>query len=263
MSMVHHRYLRLMTLLLIPLLAAACGDDASGGAARLTGRSFLSDSVSVGGNPRPLVAGTQIRLTFSTDHRISASAGCNILGGTVRIEDDRLTVDNLGSTEMGCDPARHSQDEWLATFLSANPSYVLDGARLQLRSNDTVIELVDREVADPDRSLRTTVWALDGLIDGSAASSIPAGTSATMVFGNEDVDVTIASCNQISGSVKIATSTIEFGQLVTTDVACTGPAAQLEAAIAAVLDGRVTYAIEAASLRLTHPNGKGLTLRAR
>lgn len=263
MTTLRHRNLRMTALLLLPLLAAACGDDAGGSAARLTGRSFLSDSVSVGGNLRPLVAGTRIRLMFSTDRRITATAGCNILGGTVRIEDDHLTVSDLGSTEMGCDPARHSQDEWLSSFLSANPAYVLDGTRLQLRSDDTVIELVDREVADPDRSLQTTVWALDGLIDSSAASSIPVGASATMVFGNEDVDVTITSCNQISGSVKVTASTIEFGRLVTTDVACTGPAAQLEAAIAAVLDGKVTYVIEAASLRLTHRNGKGLTLRAR
>jgi heat shock protein HslJ len=250
-------------LLLMALIGTACGDGGeSRAAAALRGHTFLSDSVTVGGNPRPLVTGTQIRLTFWTDGRITASAGCNILNGTVRIETDRLVVNDLGSTEMGCDAARHSQDEWLASVLTANPAYVLDDTRLQLHSNDAVIALVDREVADPDRPLVHTIWAVDGLIDGSMASSIPAGTSATMVFDDDKIDVTITSCNQISGTVKVASTTIDVGHLVTTDIACAGPAATLETAIVAVLDGKITYAIEAATLRLTRSNGKGLTLRA-
>jgi heat shock protein HslJ len=250
-------------LLVMSLVAATCGDDGgNSAAAKLRGRTFLSDSVTVGGNPRPLVTGTQIRLTFWTDGRITATAGCNMLSGTVRVEADRLVVNDLGSTEMGCDAARHSQDEWLASMLTANPAYLLDDARLQLRSDDTVLALLDREVADPDRPLLHTVWAVDGVIDGSMAGSIPAGTSATMVFDDDKIDVTITSCNQISGSVKIGPNTIDVGHhLVTTDVACTGPTAALETAIVAVLDGKITYAIEAATLRLTRSNGKGLTLR--
>jgi heat shock protein HslJ len=244
------------------LVFAACGDGGgNSAAATLRGRTFLSDSATVGGDPRPLVTGTQIRLTFWPDGRITASAGCNILSGSFRADGDHLVITELGSTEMGCDAARHSQDEWLASVLTASPAYVLDDMRLQLRSDDTDIALLDREVADPDRPLLHTAWAVDGVIDGSMAGSIPAGTSATMVFDDDKIDVTITSCNQISGSVKIAPNTIDVGHLVTTDVACTGPAAALEAAIVAVLDGKITYAIEAATLRLTRSNGKGLTLR--
>jgi heat shock protein HslJ len=253
----------MMTLSLVPMVMISCGDDGGADSPALTGRTFLSDSVTVSGSPRPLVRGTQIRLTITTDHRVSATAGCNILSGTVRIDSDRLVVSALGSTEMGCDPPRHTQDEWLAAFLATNPTYVLDGSRLHLRSNDTVIELRDRVIADPDRPLQQTVWVVDGLIDGSTASSMPAGASATFVFDNAELHVLIESCNEISGSVKISSSTIDIGRLVTTDVACAEPAASLEAAIADVLVGKITYAIEAASLRLTHPSGKGVTLRAR
>jgi heat shock protein HslJ len=250
-------------LLVMTLVAAACGDDGRnvGAAATLRGRTFLSDSVTVSGDPRPLVTGTQIRLTFYADGRITATAGCNMLSGTFRVDRDHLVISELGSTEMGCDAARHSQDEWLASVLTANPTYALADARLQVRSEDTVLALLDREVADPDRPLLHTVWAVDGVIDGSMAGSIPSGTSATMVLDDDKIDVTITSCNQISGSVKIAPTTIEVGHLVTTDVACTGAAAALETAIVAVLDGKITYAIEATTLRLTRSNGKGLTLR--
>jgi heat shock protein HslJ len=252
-----------IALLLLPLVAAACGDaSSSGNTAKLVGRTFLSDSITVEGEQRALVAGTHIRITFYTDRRITASAGCNMLSGAFDTEDGRLVVDELGSTEMGCDAARHAQDEWLASVLTGNATYVLDDARLQLRTADSVLELIDREVADPDRPLVTTVWALDGIVDGSAASSIPAGTSATMVFDGEQVEVAISSCNQITGRVKVTSSTIEVDRIITTDIACNGPSAALEAAIVAVLDGKVAYEIEAASLRLTHSNGKGLTLRA-
>ncbi|MEO8694617.1 MAG: META domain-containing protein [Acidimicrobiales bacterium] len=252
-----------MTFCLVSMLMVSCGDNGGADAPALTGRTFLSDSVTVNGSAHPLVTGTQIRLTITADHRITASAGCNILSGSVRVDDDRLVVSGLGSTEMGCDPPRQAQDEWLASFLAANPTYVLDYSGLQLRGNDTVVELRDREVADPDRPLQQTVWVVDGLISGSTASSMPAGASATIVFDQAGLHVVIDACNSISGSVRIASSTIDIGHLVTTDVACAQPAASLEAAIAEVLVGKITYAIDAASLRLTHPTGKGLTLRAR
>ena len=249
---------------LLALVAGACGDSGDRVAATMKGRTFLSESVTVQGQPRPLLPATQVRITFSTDGRITASAGCNLLSGTVRTEDDHLVIADLASTEMGCDPARHVQDEWLSSVLVTNPTFAIDGAQLELRSGDTVLRLLDRAVADPDRPLQATVWVLDGLIDGAIASSIPAGASATMIFDGTQMSVEIDSCNQIAGRVKVTTATIEFDVdgVDTTDIACNGPAAALEAAILAVLDGKITYDIEAASLRLLRPNGKGLTLRA-
>lgn len=47
-----------------------------------------------------------------------------------------------------------------------------------------------------------------------------------------------------------------------TDRECTGAPAEVEAAIVAVLESRIGYAIEAASLTLTNQDGKGLMLRA-
>jgi hypothetical protein len=62
----------------------------------------------------------------------------NTLSGIVRIEATRLVVSDLGSTEMGCDAARHAQDEWLASVLSANPAYVISDGQLQLHAADTM-----------------------------------------------------------------------------------------------------------------------------
>ncbi|MGZ4765500.1 MAG: META domain-containing protein, partial [Ilumatobacteraceae bacterium] len=154
---------------------ASCGEESAATRTALVGRTFLSGSVTEDSSPKKLVEGTYIRLGFSDDARITASAGCNTMGGPYKIDGERLVVAELSTTEIGCDPARHAQDEWLAEFLARDPAYTLDDDdHLLLRSNGTEIELLDRRVADPDRPLEGTVWQLDGIIDGDAASSVPA-----------------------------------------------------------------------------------------
>ena len=185
------------------------------------------------------------------------------MDGEVGIEPDRLVLDQLAVTEMGCDPAeRHTQDEWLAGVLSAGPTYTLDGDALRLESGTTIIELTDREAADPDRPLETTQWQLDGIVDGDAVSSVPAGAGATLQFEDGQVRFAIEGCNQGGGDVTIADTTIEIGQMTTTLMGCASPAADVEAAVTSVLAGEITYAVEAGNLTLTHPSGRGLVLRA-
>jgi len=257
--------IRSLGLIVITAGALGCGDgsdtDGAGAADSLVGRTFLSESVTEADAARPLVDGTQIRITFSDDGRITASAGCNTLGGAVEIEPERIVVEPLSMTEMGCDPPRHAQDEWLADFLSADPAYALDGDRLRLSAGQTTVELVDRRVADPDRPLEGTRWSLDAIIDGDAVSSVPGQVAATLRFGAGRVAVDVEGCNEGEADVEVAEDELRFGPLVMTDVACHGAPAEVEAAVVAVLDGTIGYHIEAASLTLEHPDGKGLTLR--
>ena len=59
----------------------------------------------------------------------------------------------MTQTEIGCDPPRHDQDEWLSGFLTSSPTVTLSGNELTLTKDTTTIELVDREVATrTDRS---------------------------------------------------------------------------------------------------------------
>jgi heat shock protein HslJ len=247
----------------LALVLSACSDESANESAALRGRTYLSESVSVKNEPKTLVAGTRIRLSFPSDDRITATAGCNILGGTVNVAEDRLSITELGTTEMGCDPARHAQDEWLASVLTAWPAYRIDGTHLVLQTEDTVIQLLNREVAEPDRALVATTWEIDGLVSGTSASSIPAGTYATVIIDANTVRIAIDSCNEGSANIKIGPSTIEVEALVMTDIACADAPTRLESAIAATLKGKVDYSIEAASLRLTRSDGNGLTLKAR
>jgi heat shock protein HslJ len=260
--------LPLAALLLVLILAAACGDPATTARADQRsddpwGRDFLSTAVTGKGQARALRAGTRIRLSFTDDGRLVASAGCNSMGGQAEVRDGRLVVAELAQTEMGCDPDRHAQDQWLAEFLGSRPRLDLVDDELTLTGESAEIRLQDREVADPDRPLKGTRWVVDTVSDGDAASSVPQGPEAHMTIGDGTFGGS-TGCNQMGGNAAVddAAGTITFSDVIATKMACEDDKMALERAVLSVLAGEVSYEIKADRLTLTHPSGNGLGLHA-
>jgi heat shock protein HslJ len=263
-----------MLLFLALLLAAgACGrgQESRAGAADQNGgnqpwgRTFLSTSVTENGQPKPLVAGTRITLNFVADgHRLGAQAGCNQMSGPASFEGGRLVVGDIATTEMGCDPPRHAQDEWLARFLTSRPQWSHSGSTLTLESGTTRIVLKDREVADPDRPLQGTKWVVDTIVDQDAASSVPAGIVAYLTFDDGNHFGGNTGCNAMGGNsvVHEDTSTITFAEVISTTVGCEDDRMRVERAVLATVHGDVAFRIDADVLRLDGPGGHGLRLRA-
>ena len=251
---------RLLPLLLV-LIVAACGTD--GGTAAgdpLDGTEWLSVRVTDGGADRPLVEGTRIRLAF-TDGQVSASAGCNIIGGIYRIEDGVLAFEGGGMTEMGCDDERHAQDDWLAELLGSRPSIAVDGDELTLTSGDEVVTLRDREVAEPDLPLTGTTWTVDSLITGDAVSSIPDGAVATFTFAEDGTVEVNTGCNEGAGRYTFEDGRLSFTDVVVTERGCDGAAGQLEAWILPFLSAEgIEVSIDAGSMTLM-AGDTGLGLR--
>jgi heat shock protein HslJ len=235
--------------ILVILLVAGCGLGRQ--PSTLDGRDFLSTSVTEDGEERPLVDETRIRLAFS-DGQIGASAGCNAIGGTYRVEDGVLVFEGGGMTEMGCDPERHAQDEWLSAFLGSRPSIVVAGNEVTLTADGTVVELLDGEVAEPDLPLDGTTWTVDSIISGDAVSTVPGNAVATLVF-DEDGGVEVnTGCNTGSGRYEASETELRFVDVAITRIACEGPAAELEAAVLPMLAAEsVAYRIDASSLMLS------------
>jgi heat shock protein HslJ len=251
------------------VIVAGCGDTVTqtGDNDGLEGHTFLSESVTEAGEPRDLVDGTQIRLEFGDDGNLSVNAGCNHLLATASIGADALEVDGVGGTEMGCDPDRHAQDEWISEFLTGSTGWALDGDRLTLTSGDTEIVLLDRVVADPDRPLEGTRWIVDTIISGSgndgAASSMYAGTEGSAWLVIEDDRFTAHSgCREYTGSVTESGTQLAFADTVQTDPACAPELEEIDEVMAAIVTGEVEFNIEAARLRLDHPDDVGLALHA-
>lgn len=262
---------------LLPGLLAGCGDDTvdpgassspstpvttpgttpdSAAPTSFDGRTFLS----TGSAGFELVEGTLVSIEFR-DGTLSASAGCNLLGGSYRIDGDILRIDGgLSMTEMGCEEALMDQDTRFADLLMAGPTVALDGDTLVLTATDASITFLDREVADPDRPMESTVWTLITIIDGESASSTPMDATSTLTFVNgidatDGTAVVATGCNTGSATVSLGEGTITFGPLALTKMACEQPLMDLESSVLSVLAGDVTFEIEARTLTITSSSG--------
>lgn len=206
----------------VALVAAltGCGAPASGTAGGpggdpagdpLAGRTFLSSGVT--GDPRPWVDGTQLSVAFGADGSLTALAGCNHMGGTYELADGLLALpEALFMTEMACDEPWMAQDEWVAGFLSGGPAYAVDGETLELSDGRVTIELLDSEVADPDRSLSGTTWVLEGIITGTdldaTVSAVPVGVRSTLRITEQGRVYLRPGCNSVGGRIEVSGSTL-------------------------------------------------------
>lgn len=278
--------LRLLVLLAVVALAA-CGDDDDGpvtagdAPAAPDGQAlaphYVSVEVTEGGAPRPLVEGTDIQLRFD-ETTVGASLGCNSMSGTYRLEGDVLVVeDGLATTEMGCDPPRHEQDEWFAGVLTSRPTLAVDGEDLTVTSGDTVVRFVDREVAEPDRELVGTAWEVDGFADGdgpdAAAMSFGVEQPGGVRFEENGFVTGSDGCNGFGFSTiegegtdglryEVDGDRVTFtGEAPSTLMACPDLDEYVERFWAA-LTGTATWSIDADRLTIVGEDGRIVTFRA-
>lgn len=257
--MIDRGFIAALVLAVVSLLAACTAGPGAQPPESVAGRQFLSTGVSVNGAARPLVDGTSIRLAF-TDGTISASAGCNGMSGSYTVTAGQLLVGDLATTEIGCDAARHEQDEWLAEILASKPTLRLVGNELTLESDGTVIALLDREIAEPDLKLVGTSWGLESIARGDTVSGI-AGDRPELLFG-EDGQVTFTTgCNEGFASYKLNAQTVQLSGIGTTKRACADDTAEVEQTVLAVLgSSAVAFHIDGSLLKLS---GGGVRLEYR
>jgi heat shock protein HslJ len=266
-----------LLLLALPLVAAAalaaCGSDADGsstsdsptpttdqteadvpatGSDDLDGRSFVSTQV----DGHELVPDSVVRLTFE-DGSLSINAGCNTMFGAYTVDGDVLSVPMMAMTEMACDPALMEQDTWISGLISNGPTVTVDGDTLTIAGPDAqVLTFQDTEVAEPDQPLEGTRWVVDGLLANEGVSTVPIGAEASITITDGTAAVE-AGCNTGSATVTVTDSTITFGPLMLTRMACPQPQMDLENAVVAVLTGDVAYMIDSSTLQLRRTTDAG------
>lgn len=262
----------LLALLVVGL--AACGEGDQGGGASdhatsgpLDGRTYVATSLTEGGEQRPLVQGSELRLTFGGG-RLGIQAGCNTMSGAYTVEDGTLQVADLAATEMGCPDDLMAQDEWIAGVFGHPLAVEQDGGeRLTLTAEDTTIELAPREVVSPDASLTDTTWRLETITTGGgangSASSLPQGVTAKLRINSDGTVEVDTGCNTGVGSAEVDGGSLVFQALGTARKGCADQAAQrVEDAVLAVLDGRVEHEVTEQRLTLTKGD-RGLVWRTR
>jgi heat shock protein HslJ len=240
----------ILTLCLAALMPlAACSDgygsaeDSSGSptpvtTADLAGRTFVSTAVT----GFDLIEGTEVRISFEEDH-LSASAGCNTVGGAYAVENSILSVSEPSATLMACDPKLMTQDDRLIGFLTDDPTIAMSGDGLTLSGADVTVKLQD-DAGQPGAPLTGTVWTLDSVVDGDTASSVPNGVEPpTLEISDAGEASVFTGCNRGGGSVEVSETSLTFGPLRLTKMACGDEAATVEAAVTSIIDGTVDYSI--------------------
>ncbi|MCX5042529.1 META domain-containing protein [Aldersonia sp. NBC_00410] len=227
------------------------------------GHEFVSTEV----QGAPIPGGGPLELGFA-DEQISAFAGCNRASASVDLSDGKVTTGDLATTMMACPGDRGDADAWVATLLGAQPAWALDGDTLTLRTGDQVVTLLDRTVADPNRPLIGTNWLVQSTIaSGAITTSVALERAAAHLVLDPSGAVTgNTGCNNFNGPATVSEpasgTTIEFGPLATTRMACEPDLAEVEQSVLAVLSGTVEATVDADKLTLRKPDGTGLVLRA-
>lgn len=269
MTMMRRVTLPLLAVLTVLVLAAAgCGDSTAGsgsdsgsdsGSGSAGSDTGQGDEPGASGTPadgtyvatevtgRALVAGTTLRLTWDGE-TLSADAGCNQMSGPASVADGRLVVDDLAMTEMGCEPGRMEQDQWVAELLVSGPEITTTDEGFTLAGATTTARFAT-EPAPDDVPLEGTTWLLESTVDGDVASSSVGGPDdARPRFRIADGRVVgFDGCDELAGPVEVTTDAVRAGgDLGGTERQCLVAGAPLARLLTAS-----TYVVEGDRLTLT------------
>ncbi|MFH0915731.1 MAG: META domain-containing protein [bacterium] len=104
-----------------------------------TGSSWRLASYNNGtGGAVPVLADTDISVTFGEDGNLAGLAGCNSYWGIYTTDGDQLSLGSVGSTQLFCaqPPGILEQEEAYLKALRDAATFKITGETLELRSND-------------------------------------------------------------------------------------------------------------------------------
>lgn len=236
----------------LPVLALLACDPEPEPEPSLEDRVYLSQAVTEDGAPRALVDGTQLRLQFFEHPRVSASAGCNTLGGRYSIAGDVFVLSDASETAIGCDSVLSQQDDWYFGFLGSSPTIEVGDDTIVLEGSHVRIEYLDQEVATPDAELVGPTWTVDTVIEGDIAMHGVWPSPATLVFGSDGVVEVNTGCNGGTGTYSVADGELTFADVAVTERGCDGVTGELESSVLALVLGPqpVTFEITVDHLSL-------------
>ncbi len=236
-------------------------------AAMLDGSSW---TLRAGGGPEgpiALVDGWPITLTFDGD-TLGGTAACNDYGGRYSIDERTLRIDEIGSNDMGCEPAvQAAESQYIAALLDVDGIDIagvgedgdLGGAELALSGPAT--ELVFAPVpAVAAGDVFDRLWLLEAIVaDGQETA--PLGEPATLLLRADGTATGSTGCRDLSGRFTVFGGEVllnEFGA----DGECPASLAEQDGHVIGVLGDGFVPTVEGDMLMVTSAGSQGLRYRA-
>lgn len=199
----------------------------------------------------PPAAGVGISAQFSSNGKVSGSAGCNRYNGTYTVSGNSITFSSpLATTMMMCDEAVMEQESAYLQALGEAKTFSVNGDQLTLAGADNS-SLVVYQAQTQD--LSDTSWEATGFNNSKqAVVGSLVGTSLTADFGKDGTLSGNSGCNTYTGGYKVNGDQITIGPLASTMMACSEPAGVMdqEAQYLAALQSAATYQIEGNVMQL-------------
>ncbi|MEV7522759.1 META domain-containing protein [Streptomyces sp. NPDC091371] len=241
------------------LVLTGCGRAEEGGTAPLPDveGAWSVESLTTGG--RTLHAPEAARVDIGRDEA-TGNYGCN--GFTARLVHDgvsALTVTPGATTAMACEDIDF--ETAFAKLFTGRLTIDRGPDRLTLKSADgSTIAMTPRPPA-ADAPLIVTEWTVDSTVNGDTAASLPAEAAGKARFTIADGTVSgTLGCNRFSAKATVDGSTVTFGPLTSTRMACEGPTGDVERALTDLFgSGPLTWKTKERTLTLLAPDGNGLT----
>ncbi len=206
-----------------------------------------------------LVEGHPITLTFEADD-FGGTAACNGYGSRYTIDGDRIDIEGISATEMGCEPAVQAAEQAYFAALADVEEIALVGDELTLGGPSTELVFTRQQPA-PTEDLVDTLWLLDTLIRGDAASTV-LGEPATLFIGSDGTFSGGSGCRSFSGRYQTFGAEVQFTEFGAGPEECPTGLRDQDNQVFSVLGDGFTAEIDGRRLTVMSSGGEGLGYRA-
>ena len=227
----------------------------------LPGSSWLLTATSGQDHQTLVLPGSSITLNFEGEDRISGDGGCNAYSGAYMIgAAGELTLSEIVSTLGACDDMQlTTQESIYLGALGGVTHYELSEQQLTLRIEDVEALHFVRVDSEP---LAGTAWNLISEVPADVEATPEVDSSArpiTLTFDAEGRASGLGGCNTYSTMYELDGTSITFGDVVSTRMACEGgDIMQREQAFFAALTGALQYGLTDERLYIRHEDGSRL-----
>ena len=202
----------------------------------------LQSYTNVQGQTVQAVANANVTAEFK-DGRVTGTAGCNTYFASYKVDGNKLTISQAGSTMMACaDQAVMAQEALFLQSLSKAATYQITGDTLTISDASGKASMTFQATAA--QTLTSSPWDVISFNNGKqAVVSVNPAAPMTAVFSADGKVSGSSGCNTYSGSYQVDGNKIKIGPLATTRKMCEPAVMEQETQYLKALQSSATWSI--------------------